>query len=267
MKHMILFDMDGTLTPPRKEISKKMIRKLKELSTIAKIGIVTGSGYDYLVQQCKELWWDIGTVSPYDLTLLPCNGTQVYGAKTQLGQFELKLKSDMREEIGREKVDRIMKCLSYFQFLHNCSNPSHSLTGHFISYRDSLINWCPVGRNADDEQRAEFILFDKENNMRIKFKDSIQKYLSAYGINNVTLALGGSTSIDIFPDGWDKTFALRHFPDNVCWFVGDSCEGSGNDRTLYELLAKDKRSYMTTGPEQTLKIIDDIIKKIKNKEQ
>jgi hydroxymethylpyrimidine pyrophosphatase-like HAD family hydrolase len=78
VNNIILFDMDGTLTLPRKEISRSMVHKLKDLSKYAEIGIVTGSGYDYLTQQCREMWYDIGTVSPSVITLLPCNGTQVY---------------------------------------------------------------------------------------------------------------------------------------------------------------------------------------------
>tara|TARA_Y100001963_G_scaffold160093_1_gene267753 strand:- start:4562 stop:5356 length:795 start_codon:yes stop_codon:yes gene_type:complete len=264
MRQVILFDMDGTLTLPRKKISIEMIRKLKDLSTYADIGIVTGSGYDYLEQQCKELWFDIGSVPLSKITLLPCNGTQVYSASDKCNKLSLRHKSNMRKEIGADKFDRVMKCLSYMQLLHCCKNPSHALTGHFISYRGSLINWCPVGRNADDNQRNGFIEYDIENKMRLSAKDSIQKYLSAYNIDNISLALGGSTSIDIFPTGWDKTYALNHFQDKLCWFVGDSCDTDGNDKALYDLLKIENRAYKTSGPAETLEIIDRIIEKIKN---
>ncbi|MDB4337617.1 HAD-IIB family hydrolase [bacterium] len=261
MKQVVLFDMDGTLTPPRKQITREMVRKLKDLSKIADIGIVTGSGYDYLISQCKELWYDIGTVSPSSITLLPCNGTQVYTSK--YGKFSLKHKADMRKELGSESLDTIMRCLMYMQWSHMCKEPPHSYTGHFVSYRESLINWCPVGRNANDHQRKEFIKFDKESNCRATAKDMIQKYLMVHDIDNVTLALGGSTSIDIFPTGWDKTYALQHFTDKDCWFVGDSCTGDGNDRTLYEALLPSGKSYETTSLSNTIDIVNDIIVKIK----
>jgi phosphomannomutase len=252
--------MDGTLTLPRKEIRRQMIRKLKELSNIADIGIVTGSGYDYLIQQCRELWCGL-SVDPERITLLPCNGTQVYTAD-QAGRFFISHKVDMRQELGDNVLDTVMTCLTHMQFMHTCNRPPHPLTGHFISYRDSMINWCPVGRNANNEQREAFIKFDAETDSRLSAKDMIQKYLMVHDIDNVTLALGGSTSIDIFPTGWDKTYALQHFPGRVCWFVGDSCTETGNDRTLYEALQPGGRSYETTGPEATLKIIDEIIQKI-----
>lgn len=258
---VVMFDMDGTLTLPRKKIGRQIIRKLRDLSDVAQIGIVTGSGYDYLVQQCQEMWYDVGSVPVDSVVLMPCNGTQLYKPSPSR-RFELVHKADMREELGNDSVDKIMACLIHMQFLHMTKDPSHSYTGHFVSYRDSLINWCPVGRNANDDQRSGFIDFDKETNCRIKAKDMIQKYLMVHDVSNVTLALGGSTSIDIFPTGWDKTYALQHFPDRECWFVGDSCRDEGNDRALYEELRGSRRAYETTCPAKTIEIIDDIIGRI-----
>ena len=34
------------------------------------------------------------------------------------------------------------------------------LTGHFVSYRGSMINWSPIGRNANDDQRKRFVEYD-----------------------------------------------------------------------------------------------------------
>ena len=71
--------------------------------------------------------------------------------------------------------------------------------------------------------------------------------------------LGGETSFDIYPKGWDKTYALKHFPDHKCWFVGDRCTGSGNDKEIYDLLKKENRAFKTTGPEHTAEIIREKI--------
>ena len=67
--------------------------------------------------------------------------------------------------------------------------------------------------------------------------------------------LGGNTSFDIYPRGWDKTYALKHFKNYECWFVGDRCEQGGNDAELYNYLAKDNKAFKTDGPEDTVKII------------
>ena len=76
-------------------------------------------------------------------------------------------------------------------------------------------------------------------------------------------ALGGSTSIDIYPKGWDKTYVVNHLDryQNI-YFVGDKCDPGGNDFELYEFLKGDEacKSFKTSDPFETEKIIrEDII--------
>ena len=51
----VLFDMDGTLTPARGEMKLPIARKIAELTAYEKVGIVTGSGLDYVYEQCGIL--------------------------------------------------------------------------------------------------------------------------------------------------------------------------------------------------------------------
>ena len=55
MKHIVLFDMDGTLTPPRESLEESLIPVLEQLAEVAEIGIVTGSNHDYLKQNSLHL--------------------------------------------------------------------------------------------------------------------------------------------------------------------------------------------------------------------
>ena len=66
------------------------------------------------------------------------------------------------------------------------------------------------------------------------------------------MALGGSTSIDIFPKGWDKTYVLRHISDEDIWFYGDRCQPGGNDFHLYSHPDVRKRSFEVRGPEDMM---------------
>ena len=74
------------------------------------------------------------------------------------------------------------------------------------------------------------------------------------------MALGGSTSFDIYTTGWDKTYCLTWFGDRICWFVGDKCKEGGNDKQLYDTLVKSGRAFESTGPEDTEAIIKGILK-------
>ena len=74
-------------------------------------------------------------------------------------------------------------------------------------------------------------------------------------MQDITLKFGGDTSFDIYPKGWDKTYALRHFSDKTVWFVGDRARSpKGNDYEIFQ--ACGWRSFHTNGPEQTKSIID-----------
>jgi phosphomannomutase len=83
--------------------------------------------------------------------------------------------------------------------------------------------------------------------------------LSDFG-KPIDVRYGGSTSFDIFPEGWDKSFALNHFPNKEVWFIGASCEKDENDKEIYD--ACGDRSYITTGPQATIDVIYDIISRI-----
>lgn len=266
---MILFDMDGTLTPARKPAEDFLKPHIKRLLEVANIGIVTGSDMDYLLQQCESLWTGDDGCDPSKITLMPCNGTKVYkwkdSCKSKFNNWNLIESNDMRKFMGDESFDNLMKLLISAQYAYISKNPEHPLTGHFFCYRDSMINWCPVGRNARDEERKKFIEFDIKSKSRIRLMTGVQT-LSEKTLNSeIVFALGGNTSIDIYPKGWDKTFALNHLKDYVCWFVGDRCEPTGNDYTIYEHLKKDFRAFKTTGPEETAEIIEKIISIIKIK--
>ena len=140
------------------------------------------------------------------------------------------------------------------------------LTGHFISYRGSMINWCPIGRNANFEQREQFIKLDKSvfPSLRKREIDKISYKINLRCKNKVSVKLGGETSFHIFPDGWDKTYALQHFPEYTCWFVGDRCGEGGNDKEIYDTLIRDNRAFATSDTTKTAVIIEKIIEDIKN---
>ena len=138
------------------------------------------------------------------------------------------------------------------------------LTGHFINCRGSLINWCPIGRNANTDERELFKSLDKSENIREKVIDELKAMLEQKGLlGQLTIKFGGDTSFDIYPKGWDKTYGLRHFSGWDVWFVGDRCGVDGNDYELQQACLG--QSYVTSGPENTVEIIECILKHIGGK--
>ena len=99
MKNIVLYDMDGTLTPPRESLDESLVPVLEDLSEVAEIGIVTGSDFEYLKQQ-------VGLLIKHPrirkkLHLLPCNGTKHYYPQKNNNDHQLVSHNDMARELGR----------------------------------------------------------------------------------------------------------------------------------------------------------------------
>lgn len=260
--------MDGTLTPTRESITATVISSLSKLSKHCRIGILSGSDFDYILQQCSLLF-DFDGIDMNNIDILPCNGTKFYrwnGAKFKIDHDNDMIKMMGDNDIGISHYQKMIRKITEFQSeavqgpLIGCT-----LTGTFLQYRGSMLNWCFVGRNSDFDIRAQFEDVDKKINVRKAYKIRLDIFLQEQSIA-VTTALGGKTSIDIYPNGWDKTFALRYYPGWDVYFVGDACQEGGNDWHIYQALKDlDKnvdKSYKTTGPEETINIINDIIQRL-----
>jgi phosphomannomutase len=250
MTTVVLFDLDGTLTPPRKRITERNREKILDLLNYARVGIVTGSTLSYVIEQVDLKLFESG------LEVFPCNGTEhwVYAK----GSWESRTPFiSMRDHMG-EDWRCLHKILNSMQGELMESAPDLPLTGQFVSYRGSMVNWCPIGREAGDVDRSTFEKIDKSSALRAGLLDKLRDRLRPLG-KTLTVKLGGSTSFDIYPEGWDKSYVLRHFPSDVVWFVGDRCDPTGNDFEIYEALSNFSRSFKVSDHEQTSGIIDEII--------
>lgn len=252
-----LFDIDGTVTEARKLVTTKMIKVLRELSYITEIAFVTGSNLEY----AKEQLWPLLANEEIRINchILPCNGTEYYiPDPDNLGSFLTIYQASMESEIGQHKFQKLMKILINLQSALVNMEYNISFSGHFIQNRNSMINWCPIGRDSNRTQRSEFRAMDKIYNIRHDFLERIKKTLKEENMEDIVVKLGGDTSFDIYPEGWDKTFALRHFPADLWkhYFVGDRCSPDGNDFEIFNFLNKEGRAWETSGPDETIEIIE-----------
>lgn len=262
-KHIVLFDMDGTLTLPRQKIHSTMVSKIEDLIQISnvEVGVVTGSDYDYVKQQLNLLLEE--SEGRRQIHVLPCNGTKYYPPPPQGEDYKLGSSEDMAMFIGKENMRSLMQVL-----IERQSRFSHSLddlTGHFISYRGSMVNWCPIGRNATPQQRESFVTLDRSYEPTLRHREliALTYKMDDLGLESrLSLKLGGSTSFDIYPIGWDKTFCLKYFEDHTLWFVGDRCQENGNDYEIFTEVSERGTAYETTGLAHTCSIIEGIKIKI-----
>lgn len=189
--------MDGTLTEPRQLFDTKLLSPLRKLSQFADIGIVTGSDYDYLTEQMKTLIRF--SELRYVTHLLPCNGTKYYKPPSYSDdEHKLVHEVNMESHLGSECFRQIIMLLCAAQ--EEMCYYGFPLTGHFISYRGSTINWSPVGRNATTAQRNKFIEIDNSHKPSLRGRElsKISHKINMRCRKEVAIKIGGETSFDIF---------------------------------------------------------------------
>lgn len=74
-----------------------------------------------------------------------------------------------------------------------------------------------------------------------------------FGHLNLKYSIGGQISFDVFPEGWDKTYCLRHIKEDEfdeIHFFGDKTFEGGND---FEIFNHPRViGHTTTGPADTV---------------
>lgn len=126
--------------------------------------------------------------------------------------------------------------------------------GTFIEFRKGMLNVSPIGRNCSQQERCAFEEYDNKAGVRKAFVEVLQKEFADYKLR---YSIGGQISFDVFPEGWDKTFALRyveHIP--TIHFFGDKTHPGGND---HEIFMSDRTvGHTVKDPAETMKICKEL---------
>ncbi|KAG8748353.1 Phosphomannomutase [Ceratobasidium sp. 414] len=242
-KKLVLFDVDGTLTPARQTASPEMIALLKEIRKKVVIGFVGGSDFSKISEQLSVGGSDV--TKDFDYAFAE-NGLTAYKCGKQLAS------QSFIGWIGEEKYKKMVNFILHY--LADIDIPIKR--GTFLEFRNGMINISPIGRNASIQERHEFEKYDKEHQIRRKFVETLKEKFESYGL---TFSIGGQISFDVFPTGWDKTYALRHVEDEgfeEIHFFGDKTYQGGNDYEIYT----DKRTigHSVSAPEDTMRILREL---------
>lgn len=217
-KILALFDVDGTLTAARKEITKEMTEFMTELRQHVVVGVVGGSDLPKQREQVSEHVTD-----EYDYSFSE-NGLVAYE------QGKLIHTKSMRDELGEDKLKEFINfCLKYLSEM-DCPVKR----GTFIEYRTGMLNISPVGRQCSQEERDAFEKYDLEHKLRETFCSVLEKEFGERF--KLKFSIGGQISFDVFPRGWDKTYCLQ-FVENKGYdeihFFGDKTFVGGNDYEIF----------------------------------
>lgn len=237
---IVLFDVDGTLTPARLTISDEMRQLLKDLRQKVVIGFVGGSD---LAKQKEQLGDNV--LLDFDYCFSE-NGLTAYKSGTALAS------QSFIEWISEEQYNKLAKFI--LRYLSEIDLPKRR--GTFVEFRNGMVNVSPIGRNASTAERNEFEAYDKIHKVREQMVEALKKEFPNLAL---TYSIGGQISFDVFPTGWDKTYCLQHIADEGfehIHFFGDKCYKGGNDYEIYE----DKRTigHSVNSPADTERILKEL---------
>ena len=248
MYKSLIFDMDGTLTDARKKIQEDVLNELRRLRGKYKLYLVTGSNYTKVEEQ-------IGKENMLLLfeKVFCCNGTSVYNTNLdpddELYPLEPELihKVQLEDHYSQADLNHIISVLLKYA----AKNHTKYKTGTFVEWRGSQINFSLIGRNCSQEQREDYVKWDKKSSDRDKAIEFLEKEFKGYGLS---FRKGGQISIDITRSGWDKTYALNNIDETPeeCVFFGDNIVPYGND---WEIGARCGRVHPVSGPSELTEIL------------
>ncbi|GAB4861805.1 hypothetical protein Ancab_037062 [Ancistrocladus abbreviatus] len=228
-----LFDVDGTLTAPRKAATPEMLEFMRELRKVITVGVVGGSD---LVKISEQLGKTV--IADYDYVFSE-NGLVAHKDGKLIGTQSLK------SFLGEEKIKEIINFTLHY--IADLDIPIKR--GTFMEFRSGMLNVSPIGRNCSQEERDEFEKYDKVHNVRGKMVSVLREKFAHL---NLTFSIGGQISFDVFPKGWDKTYCLRYLEDfHEIHFFGDKTYKGGNDHEIFE--SEQTIGHTVTSPEDTRK--------------
>ena len=215
MKRIFMFDIDGTLTPPRLPMTEEMVKMFKGFCERNRVILVTGSDMSKVVEQVPE------EIRNLVEGIYTCSGN-AYTVGDEI-VYE-------NEFIPPEEL---------IALLEDWKNYSHYpvKTGRHLEHRDGMLNYSTVGRNCTQEQREDYEAWDTENGERKILRERI-----LHMFPSLDCAIGGQISIDIYPKGLDKSQSYHRVkgdnPDHAIIFCGDRLMPGGNDYPFFKAMGE-----------------------------
>ena len=254
-KKLIVFDLDGTLTPSKSDLQPDMSRTLAALLAKKKVAVIGGGTYgQFRKQLVAKLKCPPALL--HNLFLFPTTSTTFYryqGGWKKVYAHELS--PSMRAKIKKNFHD-VMREVGYV--------PPAKIYGKMIEDRRSQVTFSALGQDIVTALGKKGLTlkekWGKENDaIKKTMADMMKKRLP-----NLEVRRGGITSIDVTMKGIDKAYGVRQIKkvlgiqirDMV--FIGDALYPGGNDAAARKTGIQ---CLQVKGPQDTKRIIEKIIAK------
>ncbi|MCO5586816.1 hypothetical protein L7F22_040760 [Adiantum nelumboides] len=147
-----LFDVDGTLSLPRKMATQAMLDFLQNLRQVVTVGVVGGSNLSKIHEQLGK-----STIVDYDYVFSE-NGLVAHKDGKLIGDTWFS-----NDSFVSYCLFLTITTQEFINFtLHYIADLNIPIKrGTFIEFRSGMLNVSPIGRNCSQEEREEFEQYDK----------------------------------------------------------------------------------------------------------
>jgi phosphomannomutase len=220
-----------------------MAAALKSLLDVASVAVISGGDWPQLKSQVVDR---LPPDSALDkLFIMPTTGTKLY-------RFDGAWRPIFAEIFGEAKRKSILAALATASASIDLADTQ--IWGERVEDRGSQITFSGLGQEAPiDAKKA----WDPNFTKRKALQAALQKLLPDLSIN-----VGGSTSIDITQKGVDKAYGMRKLAEHsgvapeAMLFLGDAIYPGGND---YAVQAAGIDSVKVRDVDETIAVVTAVI--------
>jgi phosphomannomutase len=250
-KKIVAFDLDGTLAESKQHLEPYMAEILCELAKEKKVAVITGGSFGQFQKQFLPFLNSANTLDDEIISnfiLLPTSGSSRYEYNKKTKEWNM---TDI-EEFPKDIKIKVIEELNNLVAEHKYGIGAVISGDDIVEDRVTQITLSALGQHAPIDKKN---LWDPDQKIRQIIKKELEKKLP-----RVNIVIGGTTSIDILPYGFNKAKGLNRLLRNMnltindMVFLGDAIFPGGNDYSVYEAGIE---SIKVSGPKETA----DIIKK------
>ncbi|WP_375393963.1 HAD-IIB family hydrolase [uncultured Sphingomonas sp.] len=244
MKKLVAFDLDGTLAESKQPLKDPMGEALADLLAVANVAVISGGDWPQFEKQVASRLPPRAEVTK--LWLMPTTGTKLY--RFEDGRWHA-VYAELFDDAEKTKILE-----SFDAALAATGFTPERTWGERIEDRGSQITFSALGQQAPLEAKEKW---DPDFAKRKVIQADLRQRLPELSIN-----MGGATSIDITQKGVDKAYGLKKLRDasdialDEMMFIGDAIFPGGNDYPARELGLDTVR---VKDPEGTLAAIAGIV--------
>lgn len=244
-KKLIVFDLDGTIAESKGKITPEIAEALTSLLEEKRVAVISGGHFKQFQEQFLNF---LPSDTPLgNMTLLPTSGSSYY--YYQNGEWE----ALYRHTFTDDEKTKIKKAFTE-ALAETGLSEEKNVYGERIEDRGSQITFSGLGGEAPLAEKKKW---DPDHRKRARLVEALTPKLP-----DMTIRIGGTTSIDITKKGIDKGYAIEalerctDIPVSEMLYVGDALYTGGNDESV---IRTGIDTLEVTGPKETHDVINTVL--------